>query len=172
VEENYRRRHEEERIEKEKNESHWSCHFFRHYWNEGLKLPTRNNCPECSDQYWEYRQSRTNRRFVHERLDHPQDMDWRIKKETVHDRLGKSIADQDLADHEEKEYVWQEGQWCPGGFIRNQKRRVQRLRNQELADEKKKRRVWRAKQTTDKGTPSADIGAIFILLAEFRAPGD
>jgi hypothetical protein len=26
-----------------------------------LKLPTRNNCPECSEQYLEYRQSRTNR---------------------------------------------------------------------------------------------------------------
>lgn len=42
--------------------------FFRYYWNEDLKLPTRNNCLECNDQYWEYRQSQTNRQFVHERL--------------------------------------------------------------------------------------------------------
>ena len=76
----------------EKNEYHWNCPFFRHYWNEGLKLPTLNNCPECSDQYWEYRQSRANRRPVHER------MDRRLKMESVHDRLGKRIVDEDMVD--------------------------------------------------------------------------
>jgi hypothetical protein len=25
----------------------WGCAFFRYCWNEGLKLPTLNNCPEC-----------------------------------------------------------------------------------------------------------------------------
>jgi hypothetical protein len=25
------------------------------FWNEGLKLPTLNNCPECNDKYTEYR---------------------------------------------------------------------------------------------------------------------
>jgi hypothetical protein len=61
-----------------------------------LKLPTRNNCPECSEQYLEYRQSRTNRQSMYERLDHPQDIDWRIKKESIHDQLGKRVLDQNL----------------------------------------------------------------------------
>lgn len=50
-EESYRRHCKEERYEREQAESHWNCPFLRHYWNEGLKLPTSNNCPERSDQY-------------------------------------------------------------------------------------------------------------------------
>jgi hypothetical protein len=50
-EEEYRNYRDEERRAREENESHWNCSFFRHCWNEGLKLPTLNNCPECSDQY-------------------------------------------------------------------------------------------------------------------------
>jgi hypothetical protein len=60
-EEEYKRRYEEERYEREQAESHWNCPFFRHGWNEDLKLPTRSNCPECSDQYLEFRQSQTSR---------------------------------------------------------------------------------------------------------------
>jgi hypothetical protein len=37
------------------------CVFFRHCWNEGLKLPTLKNCSECSDRYFEYRQETANR---------------------------------------------------------------------------------------------------------------
>ena len=58
------------------------------------------------------------------------------KNKSVHDRLRKRVVDQAWADYEEegneKEYVWQEGQWCPGGLTRSQKRRVQCLRNKEL----------------------------------------
>jgi hypothetical protein len=32
------------------------CAFLSHCWNEGSKLPTLNNFPECSDKYTEYRQ--------------------------------------------------------------------------------------------------------------------
>ena len=50
--------------------------------------------------------------------------------------LEKRVVDQEWADHEEesneRKYVWQEGQWCPGGLTRSQKRRVQRLRNKEM----------------------------------------
>ena len=46
---------EKERNERKQAESHWNCPFFRHHWNEGLKFPTRNNCLECSEQYWEFR---------------------------------------------------------------------------------------------------------------------
>ena len=116
--------------------SHWNCPFFRHCWNEGLKLPIRNNCPECSEQYWEFRQSQANRRSIHARIEYHHNMDQRLKNRSVHDRLGKRVVDQNWADYEEEdnenEYVWQEGQWCPGGLTRSQKRRVQRLRNREL----------------------------------------
>jgi hypothetical protein len=51
-------------------------------------------------------------------------MDRRIQNKGVHDRLGKRIHDKNWANHgEEKDYVWQEGQWCPGGLTRCQKRR-------------------------------------------------
>ena len=47
-------------------------------------------------------------------------MDQRLKNGSVHNRLGKRVVDQDWVDYEEegneREYVWQEGQWCPGGF--------------------------------------------------------
>jgi hypothetical protein len=63
-----KRRYEEEVHRKEREEyvreqerAHWGCAFFRHCWNEGLKLPTLNNCPECSDKYTEYRQDTVNR---------------------------------------------------------------------------------------------------------------
>ena len=50
-EKEYQRQQEEERYEREQAESHWNCPFFRHYWKEGLRLPTRNNCLECNKQY-------------------------------------------------------------------------------------------------------------------------
>ena len=45
----YQRQQEEERYESKRAESYWNYPFFRHCWNEGLKLPTRNNCSECSE---------------------------------------------------------------------------------------------------------------------------
>ena len=101
-----------------------------------MKLPNRNNCLKCSEQYWEFRQSQANRRSIHARDEyHHNNMDQRLKNKSVHDRLGKRVVDQNCADYEEdseEDYVWQEGQWCPGGLTRSQKRRVQRLRNREL----------------------------------------
>jgi len=60
----YQKMHERRMIQE--NEYHWNYPFFQHCWNEGLKLPTLNNCPECSDQYWEYHQARVNCQPVHE----------------------------------------------------------------------------------------------------------
>ena len=63
-------------------------------------------------------------------------MDQCLRNRSVHDRLGKRVVDQNWADYEEEgdeeEYVWQEGQWCPGGLTKSQKRRVQCLMNREL----------------------------------------
>jgi hypothetical protein len=69
------RRRELDQYTREQERAHWGCAFFRHCWNEGLKLPTLRNCPECSDKYFEYRQETVNRRFVHERIGriHPSD---------------------------------------------------------------------------------------------------
>jgi hypothetical protein len=112
-----KQRYEEEMHRKEREEhareqerAHWGCAFFRHYWNEGLKLPTLNNCPECSDKYTEYRQDTINRRSVHERIGrmHPSD-GRRIKINEVNNQPRKRYADHRWVDHEEeeeREYVW------------------------------------------------------------------
>jgi hypothetical protein len=51
-----------------------------------LKLPTRNNYPECSDKYIEYRQDTANHRSIHERIGrvHPSD-GWRLKINEIDD---------------------------------------------------------------------------------------
>ena len=91
-EQEYQRQQEKERYERKQAESHWNCPFFRHCWNKGLKLPTRNNCPECSKQYWEFRQSQANRRSIHvQDVYHHNKMDRRLKNRSVHDRLGKLV---------------------------------------------------------------------------------
>jgi hypothetical protein len=117
-EEVHRREREEHAREQER--AHWGCAFFRHCWNEGLKLPTLNNCPECSDKYTEYRQDTVNRRSVHERIGriHPSD-GRRIKINEVDGHPRKRYADHRWIDYEEeeREYVWQKGQWCPPGLM-------------------------------------------------------
>jgi hypothetical protein len=99
-EEAHRRQLEEHAREQER--AHWGCAFFRHCWNEGLKLPTLNNCPECSDKYTEYRQETVNRRSVHERIGrmHPSD-GRRLKISEVNDHPRKRHADQRWVDQEE-----------------------------------------------------------------------
>ena len=69
-----------------------NCPFFRHCWNEGLKLPTRNNCLECSEQYWEFRQSQANRRSIHARDEYyNNNMDRRLKIEVFMTGLGSEL---------------------------------------------------------------------------------
>ena len=105
-------------------------------------------------------------------------MDQRLKNKSIHDRLGKRVVDQDWADHEEgsnqREHVWQEGQWCPGGLTRSQKRRVQRLRNKEMeqAQVSGKHQVWRVKQIADRKQPSANIQMASLLPSESRINGE
>ena len=41
----YQHQLEEERYEREQAKLHWNCPFFRYCWNEGLKLPTKHDCP-------------------------------------------------------------------------------------------------------------------------------
>jgi hypothetical protein len=73
-------------------------------------------------------------------------MDWRLKIESVHDRLGERITyqdmvKQDMRGYEQGEYIWQKNQWCPRGLTKSQKRRVQRLRNDEQQGANKKSKV-------------------------------
>jgi hypothetical protein len=99
-EEAHRRQLEEHAREHEC--AHWGCAFFRHCWNEGLKLPTLNNCPECSDKYTEYRQDTVNRRSVHERIGRIHPSDGRhVKINEVNDHPRKRYADQKWVDQGE-----------------------------------------------------------------------
>jgi hypothetical protein len=153
--------------------------FFRHYWNEGLKLPTLNNCPGGNDKYTEYRQDTVNRRSVHERIGRMHPSDGRcIKINEVNVQPRKRYADHKWVYHEEEEeedceYVWQKGQWCPPGLRRSQKRRVQRLRNQELKQAGiKRKQVWRPKDKPDGSGRSAPSCMVCFLPNEFIAPAN
>ena len=48
-----RRQYREESARR--REGHWKCPFFVYCWEEGLTLPTVDNCPECNDFYREDR---------------------------------------------------------------------------------------------------------------------
>src|SRR6187551_190211 len=174
-----KRRYEEERYREEQEEyareqerAHWGCAFFRHCWNEGLKLPTWSNCPECNDKHDEHRQDTVNRRSVHERIGRIHSSDDR----RFNDQPRKRHADYRWFDHEEEEdhaYVWQEGQWCPPGLRKSQKRRVQRLRNQELKQARPKMKsIWRRKDKPEEDGHSAPTCMVCFLPNEFMAPTD
>jgi hypothetical protein len=179
-----KRRYEEEVHRKEREEyareqerAHWGCAFLRHCWNEGLKLPTLNNCPECSDKYTEYRQDTVNRRSIHERIGRVHPSDGRhLKINEIDDQPRKRYANHRWVDHEEeedREYVWQKGQWCPPGLRRSQQRRVQRLRNQELKQAGiKRKQVWRPKDKPDESGRSAPTCMVCFLSNEFMTPAN
>jgi hypothetical protein len=105
----------ERRRVQEENKYHWNCPFFQHCCYEGLKLPTLNNCPECSDQYWEYHQAKVNHRPIHERWRFER-ISRRVKIGNIHDRPKAEIVDQEITN---KEYVWQKNKWCPSGLTRS-----------------------------------------------------
>ena len=46
-----RHRHEQEERRREewnRHKDHWDCPFFVHYWEQGIKLSTLEDCPECN----------------------------------------------------------------------------------------------------------------------------
>ena len=91
-EQEYQRQQEKERFERKQAESIWSYPFFRHCWNEGLKLPTRNNCPKCSEQYWKFRQSQANRQSIHAQDEYRHNnKDQRLKIEVFMIGLGNEL---------------------------------------------------------------------------------
>ena len=55
-------------------------------------MPTRSNYLECSDQYWEFRQSQTNRWSIHAQdAYHHNNMDQRLKMEGFKIGLEKEL---------------------------------------------------------------------------------
>jgi hypothetical protein len=147
------RRKEKEEYAREQERAHWGCAFFRHCWNEGLKLPTLNNCPECSDRYTKHTHDTVNRRSVPERIGRINPSDGRhLKINEIDDQPRNRYVDHRWVDHEEEEdcgYIWQKGQWFPLGLSKSPKRRVQHLRNQELKQARiKRKQVWHPKDKT------------------------
>jgi len=87
-----RQQHREEATRR--NEEHWKCPFFIHCREEGLTLPSADDCPECNNLYrggQSYKRPCFNdgpcrpvvtKRHVHDRLG---------GKVSVHDRLGGRV---------------------------------------------------------------------------------
>nr|AAN64467.1 putative gag-pol polyprotein [Oryza sativa Japonica Group]ABF97062.1 retrotransposon protein, putative, unclassified [Oryza sativa Japonica Group] len=75
---------------------HWGCEFFRFCWNEGMRLPSIENCPRCSDIVESSSRSynRGNR--------------LRQTRVSVHQRLGPVNQ-----DHGQEDSVVRKNQWCP-----------------------------------------------------------
>nr|AAX92796.1 retrotransposon protein, putative, unclassified [Oryza sativa Japonica Group]ABA93349.1 retrotransposon protein, putative, unclassified [Oryza sativa Japonica Group] len=157
---------------------HWGCEFFRFCWNEGMRLPSIENCPGCSD--------------IVESSSRSYNRGNRLKQArvSVHQRLGPANHDRGQEDE-----VIRKNQWCPSSiFTKNQKRRVQRLRSRERVQEveqeinhrlrkAKPRQEWRVKNqvpvadgvAADKAKKlakgrsvvTAPINMVFTLPAEF-----
>jgi hypothetical protein len=85
----YRQQQEERRREEwYRHKDHWRCPFFIHCWEEGIKLPNVENCPECNGYY---RVNRSERRFQ------PGNQGLSINepirgRALVHDRLGADLV--------------------------------------------------------------------------------
>jgi hypothetical protein len=86
----FQRRQEKAREREEwarRNEGHWRCPLFKYCWEEGIKLPTAENCPKCNGTHNNSNSSK--RVFFDDRRpaakDHREfDNQW----VSVHDRLG------------------------------------------------------------------------------------
>ncbi len=113
---------------------HWGCEFFRFCWNEGIRLPSIEDCPGCGN--------------VAESSSRSYNRGNRLKQTRVpvYQRLGPVNQDCSQEDNENRKT-----QWCPSGiFTKNQKRRVQRLRNRERFQEVELEISHRLKKTKPK----------------------
>jgi hypothetical protein len=83
------------------NEGHWRCPFFKYYWEEGIKLPTVENFPECNGAYNNSNSSK--RAFFNDRRPAGKDHcgfdnqqvsvhDRLEGKDSIHDRLGGKVS--------------------------------------------------------------------------------
>jgi hypothetical protein len=69
------------------NEGHWRCLFFKYCWEEGIKLPTAENCPECNGAY---NNNNSSKRvcFDDRRPTTKDHSGFNNQRVSVHDRLG------------------------------------------------------------------------------------
>nr|AAQ56355.1 putative reverse transcriptase [Oryza sativa Japonica Group] len=74
---------------------HWGCEFFRFCWNEGMRLPSIEDCPGCSNVAESSNRSyNRNNRLRQTRKAKPR-QEWRVKKLAV-------VADEPEADEEKR----------------------------------------------------------------------
>nr|AAM08797.1 Hypothetical protein with similarity to putative retroelement [Oryza sativa Japonica Group]AAP52972.1 retrotransposon protein, putative, unclassified [Oryza sativa Japonica Group] len=113
---------------------HWGCEFFRFCWNEGIRLPSIEDCPGCGNVAESSSRSYNRGNQLGQ------------TRVPVHQRLGPVNQDHGQEDNENRKT-----QWCPPGiFTKNQKRRVQRLRNWERFQEVEQEINHRLKKTKPK----------------------
>jgi hypothetical protein len=101
--------------------------------------------------------------------------DRRLKIIEVIDHPRKRQADQRWADQEEeeREYIRQEGQWCPPGLRKSQKRRVQRLRNRKLKQVGiQRKQVLHPKDKPEGSGRTAPACMVYFLPNEFMSPAN
>ena len=154
-----KKRDREERTNQElRFDPHWECPFFIYCWDQGMRLPSVDNCPRCSDRprrlfredpeasrSAQQRGPRREHQADHELADRP--MTQRPTRVSVHDRLGPLAGNEYHFDQEVNEELQgkadgeqeQKPQWCPTGlFSRSQKRRAQRMRCREIRTEQQR----------------------------------
>ncbi|KAK1693206.1 hypothetical protein QYE76_009903 [Lolium multiflorum] len=143
------------------------------------RLPTIDNCPECSRR-------RAQVRFRVRRLG----------PLPSQNRKAESCQGEDFVESEdEEEDRYHRPRWCPDGLSHSQKRRVQRLRNLEEAEaqylytlrkarpdlavkiqqtleaeSRPQKKEWRPKQAKADAKASVGTNMVFILPSEFCAP--
>ena len=106
---------------------HWDCPFFKHCWNSGMiRLPTVDNCPECSQQKKDKSEG-----SVFDRLG-PLPPRRTHAESSQRGRAERSAYEEEDACHRQR--------WCPDGLSHSQKRRVQCLRSLEEAEAPE--RLW------------------------------
>lgn len=147
----YQQQQDKERCRQEersrRDENHWR--------NEGLRLPSTADCPECCGM--------KNNRYNFKRQRYDNRDHWPIIKDRrdrdripIHDRLGARVEEQDIPEDEANARVPNKGlagrgsehhdeyrydpekcpQWCTRGLTHYQKRRVQRLRHREQEEDR------------------------------------
>jgi hypothetical protein len=143
------------------------------------RLPTLEDCPECKSQKQDARSV-----SVFQRLG------------PVQPRHGQAESSRIRGNSENEEDKCHRPRWCPDGLNWSQKRRVQRLRSLEEAEAQyletlrkvrpdlaekvhrpqkastsSSKKVWRPKKSKADERTSADAHMVFVLPAEFHAPG-
>ncbi|XP_071685307.1 uncharacterized protein [Lolium perenne] len=185
-EERYERHAKGKSREQDDMDKHWDCPFFKHCWDSGMsRLPTIGNCPECRQK-----KRGTGDVSVFKRLGPLPSRNRQAESSRVEDL--EELED----DDEEEEDKYHRPRWRPDGLSRSQKRRVQRLRGLEEAERlylhtlrkarpdlaakiqrtldeegRPQRKEWRPKQKRADDETSAGTNMVFILPAEFCAPG-